>query len=301
MLKWISTPARVGLFVLVQTIMFAMAGALIFSGSVGEGDVTAASDIATSAGIPETVDPMGQIAPVFPVLAMVLAQGVALSLWRRRMALPLWQGLLTVALVCFVIGTVETQIETMVFISSIDTAFLVRIVILGLVSSLSAAILAVTVFRSDPAAGNLKPPVVPMTLAITLAYVVAYLIFGYYIVWVDGDARAYYHGGELMPFFTHLADLEGRFYLLQIGRGLGFGLVIWGVARTVGASRIALSLIIFALLFGFGCAPLLLPNEFMPSAIRMLHLVETTATAAVLAVVAGLVAGDRSTGRVGLS
>lgn len=295
MLKWISTPARVGFFVSVQTIVFAMAGALIFSGSVGEGDRTAASDIATSAA-PATADPMAQIALVFPVLAMVLAQGIALYLWRRRMVLPLWQGLLTMALVCFVIGTVETQIETMVFISSIDAAFLIRIVILGLVSSLSAAILAGMIFRSDPAAVNLKPPVIPMTLAITLAYVVAYLIFGYYIVWVDGGARAYYNGGELTPFFGHLAGLDGRFYLLQIGRGLGFGLVIWGVVRTAGASRIALSLTIFALLFGFGCAPLLLPNEFMPSAIRTLHLVETTATAAVLAVVAGLVAGDRTSG-----
>jgi hypothetical protein len=114
-------------------------------------------------------------------------------------------------------------------------------------------------------------------LAIGGAYVILYFVFGYFVAWKVEAVREYYEGTDPGNFFAQMAVIWERvpwMFGMQFFRGLlfaGFALALilvfegrrWEAALAVG------------LLFSAWTVQLLLPNPYMPAAVRMGHLVET--------------------------
>ncbi len=108
-------------------------------------------------------------------------------------------------------------------------------------------------------------PLTPLRLlACALAYVAFYFAAGM-LAWPF-----------LRPFYELRAQPpESLVALVQVFRGAALATIAWGIARheTGGRSAAALSAALALSIVG-GVAPLLLPNPYLPEAIRHVHLVE---------------------------
>lgn len=114
--------------------------------------------------------------------------------------------------------------------------------------------------------------------ALAAAYVILYFTFGYFIAWQNPAVREYYGGADYGGFLAHMgATLRAQPGLLplQILRALmwiGLALpVIRMLKGERGKTALAVGLL-FAVLMN---AQLLLPNPYMPEAVRLSHLLET--------------------------
>jgi hypothetical protein len=151
-------------------------------------------------------------------------------------------------------------------------------------------------------AGQLRPGVsiaMPQTaigwtvamILIALAHIAVYFTLGYWLIWVDDDARGFYGGGELLGFFAHLDYTAGAtpwLFAVQFVRGLifaGLAAVIFQTLSLPRWGRIAVAALVFVAYFA---APLIVPNPFMPAWLRQLHLIETGLTCVLMAVAAGV-------------
>jgi multisubunit Na+/H+ antiporter MnhB subunit len=124
-----------------------------------------------------------------------------------------------------------------------------------------------------------------------VAYVVYYLIFG----------------GMTYRFFTKGYDLEAAqiasnlglwFWAIQFARGVLMTVavlpVIYTLRRNRGQVAIAAGIIIWV---AGGLAPLLMPNPFMGTTQRMIHIVETLTQNASLGITAALLLRRKTTGK----
>ena len=127
-----------------------------------------------------------------------------------------------------------------------------------------------------------------------VAYVVYYLIFG----------------GMTYRFFTKGYDLEAAqiaanlglwFWAIQFARGVLMTVavlpVIYTLRRNRGQVAIAAGIIIWV---AGGLAPLLMPNPFMGTTQRMIHIVETLTQNASLGITAALLLRRRQPGKPSL-
>ncbi len=117
--------------------------------------------------------------------------------------------------------------------------------------------------------------------AMAVIYVVLYYTAGYFIAWQSSVVRAYYENGAHIAFAPVVA--------LQILRGTLWALIaLFIVTRLKGSltSRAVLMAILFAVLTA---AQLLYPNQFVPWAVRSVHLVEVGTSEAVYGVIATIV------------
>ena len=113
---------------------------------------------------------------------------------------------------------------------------------------------------------------------IAVAYLIIYTTFGYFVAWHNSVVREFYSGGPLIGFLPHMKSiLQGRPLLLffQALRAMMWVAIALPVIRMMigkpWEAALAVSLL-FAVLMN---AQLLLPNPYMPQAVRMVHLVET--------------------------
>ncbi|WND04053.1 hypothetical protein QGN29_06655 [Temperatibacter marinus] len=111
----------------------------------------------------------------------------------------------------------------------------------------------------------------------SILYLVIYWMFGYYVAWQSPEVRAFYGADSLLPFFDHLEMTlrEGPGLLaFQLLRGLVWMGLAFLIVRKINTPRLMSSILVgatFALLMGTG---LIMPNPYMPEAVRMVHLVE---------------------------
>jgi hypothetical protein len=115
---------------------------------------------------------------------------------------------------------------------------------------------------------------------IVVAYVFLYFTFGYFIAWKNPAVRAYYGGGELSGFITHITTLlrsEPMLFLLQGARALLWTAIALPVIKMMKGEWWERGLAV-GLLFAVMTSQLLLPNPLMPSEVRMVHLVETASS-----------------------
>ncbi|MEE8169891.1 MAG: hypothetical protein V3T70_05025 [Phycisphaerae bacterium] len=239
--------------------------------------------------------PAGQTKAALGLLAACFLQSSVLAYVIKRSR---WHGLrlaFTIFAVLFGLTAIMTHVETLVFMRSvIAEGVLPRLIGMSFVTAALFAPLAVLVlgkFRSTPTQPQPAPhPAVRMKglinclLAAIGVYVVLYFTFGYFIVWQDAAARAFY-GGDPNADVASAASLSGlvrmftgqpRLVLLQSARALMWVAIAWPVVRmmTGGAAQAALAV---ALLFGvLFPSQLLVPNPWMPDHLRWLHLLETS-------------------------
>lgn len=284
------TVLRLLAFMVLQAIVFTVLGALIIGPVAG--------------GIPSTgqvIDPAGQL---LALAAYTLSQGAALALVMAGLKAGRGARFGLAFLIAFVTGTVLTQIDSFVYFAWFRSLVGWLIVLMSTISALTAAALATLLFRKGVwrqgvwrKGGQRDAPLLPAGAtgwafslgAIALLHVIVYYVVGYVVVWVNDEARAFYDGGTLSPFFAHMGEVlreTGWIIPVQIVRGLLWAGVAAVIFRFSRGGRARLTGTVLAVYLAFHVAPLLLPQDMMPQIVRLLHLVELAITAVVMALLA---------------
>ncbi len=278
---------RAGQFALVSAVLTVT---MVISWSAG----FLIGNAVTSSTTPAVSDSenVGQSFLIVCVLESIAVAAVLFVAPRRSK----WWFAGAMALCIWTIQFVLTQLETWFFYvrihmtqQTISYSQLTSIVIAGLVMSIAVAIV------SGWLSSRLRREIEPLTenhVAITRQFLISvaimaviiypsiYFCFGYWIAWSFADLRDFYggHDGEhtffyqLGSFFTHGT------YLFQIFRAL-----IW-----IGASlpllrmmpqRRGMTVVTFGVFTAvIGSVQLLIPNPYMPAAVREAHLLEVSSS-----------------------
>lgn len=266
---------RLAGFILLQAVTLVVLGAVLMAGVAGDLPSTG-----------QAADPGAQLGGM---VAMVTAQGVALMALMRHVPLGRWQAFLLAAAIAVMTGTVLTQIDSFVYFDWFRSELGWRIVavtaLAGIAGTLWASLLFPRKGEGQAQLASLEGILLPVLL-MAAVHIAVYYIVGYVVVWVNDEARAYYDGGELLPFFTHMADVAATsawIFPVQLVRGLFWAAVAVLVYLYGRGPRLRLSLTIMALYFAYHAMPLVVPNGFMPEIVRVLHFVELAITAIVMA------------------
>lgn len=205
-----------------------------------------------------------------------------------------WTGWRLVAVVFWVFYGVMTflsQIETAVFVTRLPAGTLARLFLMGALIAAPFSVLAVLLLgkRKADLADHQHNPRLLMPAgqwawrlaAIALAYLILYFTFGYFIAWRNPAVPAYYGGVDEGSFLARMrVVLTDTFWLIpfQILRAMLWVAIALPVVRMMKGrwQETALTVgLLFAVLMS---AQLLLPNPYMPEAVRMAHLMETASS-----------------------
>jgi len=228
-----------------------------------------------------TEETSASLLPLFIVVILnttVLTYAIIRSKWYG----PRLIGVVFITL--FGIQTFMSQIETLIFIPSINA---IPIFIMGLVTAAifsPPAVIILGKMHREPETDEKNVRLIMLgrewawKLCVTAAlFVILYFTFGYFIAWQNPAVREFY-GGELIGFVPHMMTIvqdNPRLVPFQVLRAMLWVALalpvirmmkgkLWETALTVG--------LLFAVLLN---SQLLIPNPYMPEAVRMAHLVET--------------------------
>ncbi|HZM51362.1 MAG TPA: hypothetical protein VFE68_12750 [Vicinamibacteria bacterium] len=264
-------------------------------------------------------DPTASESFVSPAVApfVMTAVHTAVMGWLILRARRRGWGLVAVMIaVFFGVQTLMPQVESWLFQATsgmaahLPSEMIPRIVLAGLLHACLWIPLAVWILGRGGSAGTADSgPRSSLTASLkgwklpvaAVAYVLVYFLFGYYVAWRSPAVRAYYGGTDPGTFWVQfLGVLRDTPWLplAQLVRGAVWTWIGVAVLRSMRGGLLEKALAVGAL-FGFVMtAGLLLPNPYMPYAVRMAHLVETASSNFLFGVfVAGLFGqGDRDMG-----
>jgi hypothetical protein len=267
----------IGVRVLVLTaalfVCFAVAGRFI----IGNQDIAQTPEQAGVAAV-------ALLAACF-LNTVVLAHIVLRSSWAG------WRLVAAVFFVFYGVTTFMSQIETAVFVTRLPPGMLPRLFLAGVLTAAPFSVLAVLVLgkwkadvaTAEPNSRRLMPTVewAWRLAAIAVAYLALYFTFGYFIVWRNPAALEYYAGVDEGSFSAHMGTvLTETFWLIpfQLIRAMLWVAIALPVIRMMKGpwqqTAFALGLL-FAVVMS---AWLLLPNPYMPEAVRMAHLIEVASS-----------------------
>jgi len=205
-----------------------------------------------------------------------------------------WSGRRLIATVFFVffgVATFMPQIESAVFITSLPPGMLPRLFLMGILIAAPFSVLAVLILGkikaqiSDPENNErLNMPVSEWTwklAVIAVAYVILYFTFGYFIAWQSPAVREYYGGTDPGNFFVQMGTvLKDTPWLVpfQILRAMLWTLIALPVICMMKGPWPETALALGLLFSVVMTDQLLLPNPYMPEAVRMAHLIETASS-----------------------
>lgn len=203
-----------------------------------------------------------------------------------------WRLIATVFFVFYGVMTFMSQIESAVFVTRLPLGMLPRLFLMGILIAAPFSPLAVIILgkrKADTATrdeqnSRLLMPKNEWALKLALiaiAYLVLYFTFGYFIAWKNPVVQEYYGGIDGGNFFAHMNTVFASTLWLvpfQALRAMLWVLLVLPVIRMMKGhwqeTAVAVGLL-FAVLMN---AQLLLPNPFMPEAVRMTHLIETASS-----------------------
>lgn len=198
---------------------------------------------------------------------------------------------LTIAVIValFATMTLQAQIETLVFVQSIPTRTTLRLMAAGAVHAAILSPLAVLmlgkwrvqVTTPTERAETFRAGLSYRIILLAAGYVVVYFAFGYYIAWKSAAVRDFYGGSDPGSFFLQLQSIWSGtpwMFPFQFARGLLWVGIALLVVRTLPDRRWENALVVGLLFAVLLTSQLLLPNPFMPEAVRMAHLVETASS-----------------------
>lgn len=217
-----------------------------------------------------------------------------------------WRLAVSIFVVFYGVTTVMSQIETAVFLPHLPAGVLPRLFALGALVAAPFAVLAVVVLgkgragRAGAAPGNrLAMPARDWTwklAAISVAYVLIYFSFGYFVAWRSPAVHTYYGGIDEGSFIAQMKTVlitTPWLVPLQLGRAVLWAALAVPIVRMINGSRWEAALavgMVFSVLMN---AQLLLPNPFMPDAVRMVHLLETATSNFLFGVLVGWLLAPR--------
>lgn len=225
---------------------------------------------------------------------IVLAHIILRSRWAG------WRLVATVFFVFYGVTTFMAQIETAVFVTRLPPGTLPRLFLMGGLIAAPFSVLAVLILgkrRANTASTELNTRLRMPTsewawklAVIALAYLILYFTFGYFIAWKNPAVREYYGGTDPGGFFAQMGTvLRDTPWLIpfQILRAMLWTALALPVIRMMKGpwQETALAIgLLFAVVMN---AQLLLPNPYMPHAVRMTHLIETASSNFVFGVLVG--------------
>ncbi len=241
------------------------------------------------------------------LLAVCLLDATVVSYLILRSRWTGWRLIGVVAFVCYGVMTFMGQIESAVFITHLPAGTLPRLFLMGVLIAVPFAALAVPILgkarAAEAAVERNARLVMPRSgwarklAVIILAYVLLYFTFGYFVAWRNPAVREYYRGTDPGSFQAQMASvLRHTPWLvpLQIGRATGWTVFAVPVVRMLKGGRLETTLAIGLLFAVLMNAQLLLPNPYMPEAVRMAHLRETASSNFVFGALVGwLLSGRR--------
>jgi hypothetical protein len=217
--------------------------------------------------------------------AAVLAYVILRSRWSG------WRLVVTVFFVFYGVTTFMSQIESAVFITRLPPGALPRLFLMGALVAAPFSALAVLILGKRTAAPpdgghneslRMSPSEWAWRLAaIAVVYVTLYFTFGYFLAWRHPEVRAYYDGVDAGGFFAHMATVvRDTPWLIpfQLARALLWTAIALPVIRMMKGERLETALAVGLLFSVVMNSQLLLPNPYMPEAVRMAHLVETASS-----------------------
>jgi hypothetical protein len=205
-----------------------------------------------------------------------------------------------VALAVWIISVLCTASEAWLFVPDYRLHAVRNVVGGSVIYLIFAAVLALLawVFKlSRPSDYTVEHRSVASTAFLILvsgfAYVIYYLIFG--AITYQFFTKSYY------PEATQQVGQLGLwFWVIQMARGILMTLAVVPVIYTLRMSRVQAALSVGALVWiAGGLSPLLLPNEFMGTTQRMIHIVEILTQNASLGITAVLLLRPRAKAMAG--
>lgn len=277
----------VGVTVVLFTC-YAVAGALVKLPESGEAGAQAG-------------DAAARLLVVCFLTAAVLTYIILRSRWAG------WKLAVTMFLVYYGVATFMGQIESAVFITQLPPGALPRLFLMGALVAAPFTALAVLVLgkrKASPAdVGSntrLRMPArewMWKLSIIAVVYVILYFTFGYFIAWRHPDVRAYYNGVDTGSFATHMATVARDTPWLipfQVLRAMLWTALALPVIRMMKGRHLETAIAVGLLLSVVMNAQLLLPNPYMPDAVRMAHLLETASSNFLFGTLVGWLMGDPS-------
>lgn len=232
---------------------------------------------------PSTEADPGATAGILLLVCFLNASVMAYIILRSRWSG--WRLMLAVFVVYYGVTTFMGQIESAVFITRLPPGLLPRLFLAGAVIALPFSILGVIVLGKRKRDGPAVTPVPrdwPWRLAlIAIAYVILYFTFGYFIAWQNPAVRDYYGGSDHGGFLAHMRFVVSDTPWLvpfQLLRGLLWAAISLPVIFMMKGRRTETALVIGLLFAVVMSSQLLLPNPYMPDAVRMAHLIETASS-----------------------
>jgi hypothetical protein len=191
----------------------------------------------------------------------------------------------------FGINTFNSQIEALYFNDALQIrlSLIYALILTGFIQALIFAPVAVLILGKMKGPEELSPhPPTPwsarewalkLILLSVIVYPVLYFLFGYYVAWQVPAVRLLYTGSDtILGFGAHMAHTlrnDPWLYPWQVLRGLIWIALAWPVIRMSKAPWWETGLIVGTLFAILMNAQHLIPNAYMPPAVRLAHFVET--------------------------
>ena len=245
-------------------------------------------------------DPTAAQSPLSPGAALLIAGvlNTAVMAWLILRAQSRGRSLaVRMTAVLFGVQTFMAQVESWIFQFSpgfaahLPAAMIPRILLAGFLHACLWVPLAVWILGrwsavAAPASADSASPTplvaTPRRFAIAAAaYVVLYFVFGYYVAWRSPAIRDYYQGTDPGTLWLQLRSVlrdTPWLPLAQFLRGLAWTALGLAAVRSMGGGVVEKALALGALFAVVMNTSLLLPNPYMPYAVRMVHLVETASS-----------------------
>lgn len=262
---------RIGVLTAYLTVVWTIAGLL--------------SGITSSA--PEISPGDQSAALLFTLLCSLWITGVSSFLILRSY----WYGWrLMAAFILAFFGTITLvpQIESVIFLpKQLPPGMVWKIILMGGLTALMFTPGAIVVLRKtsrfDTRPARKLKVSVPLSewtwklAAIAVTYVVIYFVFGYYVAFRQSAIQTYYEASDPGTFLRQISatwTTTPWLFAVQALRALVWIGLILPLMRSLRGTPVQTGLAV-ALLFSTATTQLLLPNPFMPDAVRYIHLVET--------------------------
>lgn len=239
---------------------------------------------AMAVGLGDTGQTADTIRTMVPMLIMCFLDTVVLSYPIIRSRWAGWRLVLTVFFVFYGVMTFMSQIETVVFLQYftdiIPAEMIPKLFVQGAITAAIFSPLAVLIHGRLRGRGEAQEPnlrlVMPWMewvwklISIGVIYMVIYISFGMFVFMpLAGEAFQEYYGDLQMP---------GWILPFQMVRGIIWAALAMPVIRMMKGRWWEAGLAVALLFSILMAASLLLPNEFMPEAIRTAHFWEVSSS-----------------------
>jgi hypothetical protein len=240
------------------------------------------------------------------LIFLLLTQFFSIVYLIKRLHLSGLKLFLTVTIIFWGLQTCMTQIETWYFreaMPTITNVELRNLFLRPLISSITFIPLAVWVLdqwnngisqseKYQTSSLNVKE-----ISMLSIAYVVIYFLFGYFIAWQFETVRIFYSGSpDNAGFIEQIKQtLETKRFILLFQFFRGFLWIIMGlpILLYLGGSKIE-KIMACIILYSLPAIQLTVDNPFMPQQVRIAHLLEVSASNGLFGLLIGYIATRRN-------